>query len=307
MALGHSSLQRRLKGVRGSVRAPGRRDGAGNDASGDAILSVNGVSKCAADTIRPSRMCGSRCLRSSDEWAALPACRDVSPPSRRRVRPLRARRDCASPGTSMHLRQTSGSRDSSSARSRPRRDRSYLLAVAGEVALARKPEQYDVRRARHAGSIAGGGGRPDARDGGRWDTAGRRPQRHAGQRDAVCDLREFLSAAAESQSELTWLAGVLLWNGAWLASAAGRYAVLRACPGRGCWCPSALQGRARPLFRPTPPHDAHHVSGRRCCRPGSGSGFCNTCCEHASGRRRTGEATARSSRITCRRCWAGRF
>ena len=34
-----------------------------------------------------------------------------------------------------------------------------------------------------------------------------------------------MSAAAETQSELTWLAGVL-WNGAGLASAAGRYAVL---------------------------------------------------------------------------------
>jgi hypothetical protein len=34
-----------------------------------------------------------------------------------------------------------------------------------------------------------------------------------------------LSAAAESQPELTWLAGVL-WNGAGLASASGRYAVL---------------------------------------------------------------------------------
>jgi hypothetical protein len=142
MALGHSSLQRRLKGVMRSVRR--RTGGAGSAASGDAILSVNGVSR----------------LRSQHHpavthlWVSLLAIiyglhfRRVAMSARHRVVVFdRYALDAIAQSRYFYAPQANFRVARFIFRTiAPTPNRSYLLEVAGEVALARKQEQYDVRQ-----------------------------------------------------------------------------------------------------------------------------------------------------------------
>jgi thymidylate kinase len=142
MALGHSSLQRRLKGVMRSVRR--RTDRAGSDASGEAILSVNGVSK-SRTRHHPA---------VTHVWVSLLAIiyglhfRRVAMSARHRVVVFdRYALDAIAQSRYFYAPQANFRVARFLFRTiAPTPHRSYLLAVAGEVALARKPEQYDVRQ-----------------------------------------------------------------------------------------------------------------------------------------------------------------
>ena len=142
MALGHSSLQRRLKGVARSVRR--RTGGAGSDASGDAILSVNGVSKLRRRH-HPA---------VTHLWVSLLAIiyglhfRRVAMSARHRVVVFdRYALDAIAQSRYFYAPQANFRIARLIFRTiAPTPDRSYLLEVAGEVALARKQDQYDVRQ-----------------------------------------------------------------------------------------------------------------------------------------------------------------